>query len=64
MGLATQAYQVIDVNRTGQVPVEELIQLYDAPQHPDVKNKAKTAGQVDWSCYLLVYDIHLDHARG
>lgn len=35
-GLILQAYKKLDVNRDGQVKLDDIAKLYDASKHPDV----------------------------
>lgn len=40
------AYDKLDVNKDGQVTLEDIAQIYDASEHPDVKEGKKTPDEV------------------
>lgn len=40
------AYDKLDVNKDGQVTLEDIAQIYDASEHPDVKEGRKTPDEV------------------
>lgn len=37
-----QAYDKLDVNKDGLVKLDDIAQIYDASEHPDVKEGKKT----------------------
>lgn len=41
-----QAYDKLDVNKDGQVRLEDVAQLYDASMHPDVLNGKKSPDDI------------------
>ena len=40
------AYDKLDVNKDGQVKLNDIAQLYDASKHPDVIDGKKTPDQI------------------
>ena len=45
-GYIRQAYNKLDVNKDGQVTLEDIAKLYDVSFHPDFISKKKTAEEV------------------
>jgi Ca2+-binding EF-hand superfamily protein len=45
-GLIRQAYAKLDVNNDGLVKLDDIVELYDASEHPDVINGKKTENDV------------------
>lgn len=45
-GFIRQAYDKLDVNKDGNVTLEDIAKLYDASFHPDVISKKKTPEEV------------------
>ena len=50
------AYDKLDFNKDGQVKLDDIAQIYDASEHPDVKEGKKTPNEIfqefmtQWDC--------------
>lgn len=44
--LINQAYDKLDINKDGQVKLDDIAQIYDASQHPDVQDGKKSEEEI------------------
>lgn len=57
LDLVLQVFAKLDKNRNGSIEIDDILGVYDASKHPDVRNRKKTEEEV-LGDFLDTFEAH------